>query len=153
MTFWINVIHGACVMQLASRWNIICNKLGVAMHRDILLMLLTRARARRNCRSVVAMHKVVLMMLLAVVSSSAMAEWIKIGSTSMADQTVTYYADPATIRKSGNMVKMWNLSDFKSAKDAGNGNIYMSTKAQYEFDCKEEQTRLLYLISHRYLSK
>jgi hypothetical protein len=48
------------------------------------------------------MRKLILILLLAVLSSSAMAEWIKVG----ANDNSTIYADPATIRKEGNMVKM-----------------------------------------------
>ncbi len=38
------------------------------------------------------MHKAILMMLLAAVSSSAMAEWVKVSE----DRLVTVYADPTT---------------------------------------------------------
>lgn len=91
------------------------------------------------------MHKATLMMLLAVMSSSAVAEWVPV----VGNETVgaTAYADPATIRKTGNKVKMWDLLDYKTAQgDAG--MQYMSMKAQTEYDCKEEQSRPLYLSFH-----
>lgn len=84
------------------------------------------------------MRKAILMVLLAVVSSSAVAEWIGAGSNS--DETVTAYADPATIRKAGDVVTMWVLFDYKRAQ-AGDGKEYRSAKAQSEYDCKEEQWR------------
>jgi hypothetical protein len=49
-----------------------------------------------------------------VVSTSAIAEWVAIGETEEKDLTV--YADPTTIRKTGNIVKMWSLDDHKMAQ-------------------------------------
>jgi hypothetical protein len=46
------------------------------------------------------MRRLILSVLLAVVSSSAAAEWVEVGRA----DTITAYADPATIRKAGNMV-------------------------------------------------
>ena len=58
-------------------------------------------------------HKVVLMLLLAVVSSSAMAEWVVVVTT----MQYTYHADPDTIRKKGNIVKMWVMNDFNLVQE------------------------------------
>ena len=82
------------------------------------------------------MRKVILMILLAVVSNSAMAEWISVGS----NKYTTIYVDPTTIQRAGNMAKMWHLTDNKMAsKDMG--EAYMSTKDQNEYDCKEMKVR------------
>lgn len=54
------------------------------------------------------MRKTILMLLLAVVSSSAEAGWIAVGD----GENMTTYADPTTIRKTGDRVKMWALLDF-----------------------------------------
>ena len=86
------------------------------------------------------MYKVFLMLLLAVVSSSVRAEWVMVGSSDAS----TTYADPATISKAGNIVKMWWMDDFKKADAAANGKAYMSMKGQDEFDCKREHSRQLY---------
>ena len=51
------------------------------------------------------MKKLLLTLMLAVVSSSAMAKWVKVSE----DKLVTAYADPTTIRKNGDKVKMWAL--------------------------------------------
>jgi len=91
------------------------------------------------------MHKAILMMLLTIVSSSAMAEWVKVGTTNK----YTFYADPDTIRKKGNIVKMWILFDFNSTHEGATaGHKYLSSKSQDEFDCKEEQRKLLYFSRH-----
>jgi hypothetical protein len=89
------------------------------------------------------MRKTILMLLLAIVSSSAMAEWVKVGGST--DGTLTVYAIPSSIRKVGSKAKIWTLGDYKVAKDSGMGNQYRSTKSQEEYDCKEEQGRTLYL--------
>jgi hypothetical protein len=81
-----------------------------------------------------AMRKTIFLMLLAVVSSSAAAEWVEVSKS----ETVTVYADPATIRKAGDMVKMWTLSDYKTPDDVHRSRVY-----QHEYDCKEWQIRLL----------
>ena len=89
------------------------------------------------------MRRAIFMMLLATVSSSATAEWVKVGS----NESFTLYIDPATIRKADDRVKMWGLSDYKTPQVYMN-RPSMSTKAQAEYDCKEGQSRLLYLSSH-----
>ena len=84
------------------------------------------------------MHKVILMMMLAVMNNSAMAEWVKVEG----NEFVASYADPATISKAGNKVKMLALVDFKTVIRSG-GEPHMSTKTQHEYDCKENQWRML----------
>lgn len=63
------------------------------------------------------------------------------------DGTFTIYADPATIRKTGNRVKMWDLLDYNMA-DKISGKPYMSIRGQSEYDCKEEKIRSLYATYH-----
>jgi len=90
------------------------------------------------------MHKAILMVLLAVVSSSAMAEWVAVGTAVGS----THYANPNTIRKSGNKVKMWSLIDFNSVQEVSADTKFLSQKTQQEYDCKEEQRRTLYFSWH-----
>jgi len=54
------------------------------------------------------MKKLLLFIMLAVVSSSAMAEWVEIGEFNEKTNTEAFifYADPDTIQKTGNIVKM-----------------------------------------------
>ena len=87
------------------------------------------------------MRNAILMMLLAVVSGRAAAEWVWVGDTS----TAAIYWDPATIRRTGNIVNMGVLHDLKTAVlSETNGIHYASQKLQAEYDCKEEQWRMLY---------
>jgi hypothetical protein len=89
-----------------------------------------------------AMHKIILMLLLAVVSGNAMATWVSVGQT----EHETYYVNKATIHKSGNTVKMWSLIDYKSAQHTSDGELYLSSKAQTEYDCEESRLRILNAI-------
>ncbi len=88
------------------------------------------------------MHKAILMMLLAAVSSSAMAEWVKVDE----DKLVAAYADPTTIRKNGDKVKMWALWDYSTAQEGGS-KPYMSVRIQNEYNCKEETIRQIFATS------
>ena len=92
------------------------------------------------------MRNAVLMMLLAVVSSSAAAGWVVVDSYG----THTAYADPASIHRAGNRVKMWALLDFKTTQQdfTNPRNGYLSEIAQFEYNCKEQRTRRLYSSWH-----
>ncbi len=84
------------------------------------------------------MSKAFLMILLAIISSSAMAQWVEIGKS----ENFIVYVDPTTIRKSGNIVKIWSLHDYKTAQ----GSIpYMSSRLEREHDCIEKWGRQLFL--------
>lgn len=85
------------------------------------------------------MSKFIWMVLLTVMSGSAMAEWVKVDI----GENNNGYADLATIRKNGDMVKMWILFDFKTVQKPG-AKPFMSIKRQEEYDCKEEQSRTLF---------
>ena len=91
-----------------------------------------------------AMRKAILLMILAIVSSSAAAEWVAVGGNDLS----TTYVDPATILKVGDKVKMWHLVDFNAVQVKPTGKRYMSEKLQYEYDCKEERARMLTFLSH-----
>ncbi len=88
------------------------------------------------------MRKTILMVLLAVVSNSAAAAWVEIGLGD--DGTTIAYANPTTIRKAGNRVKMWVLLELKTAKPTAAGEPYRSSKMQNEYDCKKQRWRTLY---------
>ena len=81
------------------------------------------------------------MLLLAVVSTSAAAAWFDIGT----DKTTTVYADPATIRREGNLAKMWHLLDLKTVRIAPGikRHRYLSSKSRNEYDCDVQLTRVL----------
>lgn len=84
------------------------------------------------------MHKAILTMLLAIVSSNAAAEWVEVGS----NDKVVIYADPVTISKAGDNVRMWRLADFSMMQEIY-GHRFLSSKAQAEFDCRRGRVRTL----------
>jgi len=71
--------------------------------------------------------------------------WSRLRLASNNDVGITTYADPTTIRKSGNKVKIWSLDDFKTVQKVGG---HMSTKIQDEYDYKKKQSRGLYVSFH-----
>lgn len=89
------------------------------------------------------MRKIILMLLLAVLSNSAMARWVAVSQIGDENGSITIYADPATIQKAGNMVKMWSMHDRNIAAKGSNRKLHLSAKSQDEFDCKEEQIRTI----------
>lgn len=80
---------------------------------------------------------------LLIVSGNATAEWVNVASYN----SITLYVDSITIRKKGNMVKMWSLLDLNKS-DTLEGQPYKSIKTQNEFNCKEELNRMLYNSYH-----
>ena len=89
------------------------------------------------------MTQLFLITLLLLSSGPAYAEWVRVGGNDAATQ----YVDPDTIRLKGNLVKMWSLYDYK-AMYTNAGKSSWSLKAQAEYDCGEEQTRVL--AEHEY---
>ena len=84
-----------------------------------------------------------LAMVLMLLSSPAWAGWKAVGE----EETGTSYADPATIVKTGSVVKMWSLLDYKAFQrmvEVG----YFSQKSLVEYDCKEKQARGLAVKLH-----
>ena len=70
-----------------------------------------------------------LIALLLLSSGPASAEWVKLSS----DDRVTSYTDATTIRRSGNLVRMWDLVNFQTLQTSR--NPYFSIKAVREYDC------------------
>ena len=74
--------------------------------------------------------KLLIAALLAVFSTGAMAEWTYL--TSSEDNAYDIYIDKTTIRKRGNVAKMWELMDFKAPREAADGKSFLSLKALQE---------------------
>jgi len=80
-----------------------------------------------------------LTILLLLSTGPVYAEWVAIGST---DDGMTAYADPDTIHRKEEMVKMWILFDFKTTQTAA-GHLMLSIKGQEEYDCDGKRRRVL----------
>ena len=84
------------------------------------------------------MNRLLLGLMLLLTATAVRAEW---SPASDNDQFIQY-VDTATIRRNGNLVKMWDLVDFKTVQTVS-GVFYFSDKSQREYDCKEERSRTL----------
>ena len=85
------------------------------------------------------MTRLLLIALLVLSNGPAYAEWVEVGST-QDKGGYTVYADPDTIRRKGDLVKMWILYDFKTIRSIG-GISLLSSKGQNQYDCAEERSR------------
>ena len=84
------------------------------------------------------MKRLLMGLMLLVTATAASAEWTNVGGS----DNYILYVDRATIRRSGNFVKMWDLKDHLTVQTAA-GFSYLSNKGQVEYDCKEEKKRFL----------
>ena len=86
------------------------------------------------------MKKLTLLLILMVLSINVWAEWTAV--TKSSDNNITSYVDLQSIRKKGSKVKIWDLTDLKTAQ-AFNNVSYLSSVSHYEYDCSEETQQLL----------
>ena len=86
-------------------------------------------------REGIHMKRLLLITLLVLSSGPAYAEWMSLGAS---DSGTTVYADTATIRREGDLVKMSVLFDFKTMQTKADVS-YLSAKAQMEYDCAEQR--------------
>jgi len=84
--------------------------------------------------------RVVVLAFLLLVSTPAAAEWVRYGEY---DRGVVYY-DPATIKKHGDIRRVWQLEDNKQRSKSG----AMSSRRLLDFRCMEELIRIHYESSH-----
>ena len=76
-----------------------------------------------------------ILLTLLVSSGPAYAEWMSLGES---DAGTTVYADSATMRREGDLVKMSVLFDFKTIQTKADVS-YLSAKAQMEYDCAQQR--------------
>lgn len=81
-----------------------------------------------------------LIMFLVLDSGHVYAEWVLVSGDDAAGLAV--YVDPATIRRNGNLAKMWQLYDYKTVQTVA-GDSLLSMKRFNEYDCMKERTRML----------
>jgi len=79
--------------------------------------------------------------VLSLAASTAWADWVKVTES----QTFSIYLDPATISKSGDMRRAWQLTDYKELVLP---ERYLSSLDLLEFDCKEGRRRMLSFSEH-----
>lgn len=89
------------------------------------------------------MKKLLLTILLTLISTSAMAEMTAIDN----NDTYTLYADKASISRKGNIARMWEMRDFKSTQNNGEG-AYLSSTVYQEYDCANKMINMLALTNY-----
>lgn len=80
-----------------------------------------------------------LLTLLLLSIGPVYAEWVQIG---ISESGMTVYVDPDTIRRKGDLVKMWTLYDYKTIQTE-TGDPFLSSRGQHEYDCVEERVRVI----------
>jgi len=81
-----------------------------------------------------------LLTMMMLGSGPVYAEWVL---TSGDDEVgLKVYVDPESIRRKGNLAKMWQLYDYKTVQTVA-GDSLLSMKRFNEYDCAEERTRTL----------
>ncbi len=70
-----------------------------------------------------------------MLTGSAWAKWVLYDS----DRETKFFYDPATIRKDGNLRRVWELMEHIKRRDNG----AMSYRFRAEYDCKQERYRFL----------
>jgi hypothetical protein len=84
--------------------------------------------------------KKLFLVCLMMLAGSAWAKWLMY----FEDKTITYYYDPATIRKDGNMRLVWRVQELKQRTADGE----KSRRMRIEYDCKEERYKILSASTH-----
>lgn len=84
--------------------------------------------------------------LLGTASFGAIAEWILVGE----DSHSQIYIDRSTIRRPGNMAKMWVINNYKSAQKLSGGSsfLFLSMRSRHEYDCSDGNSRTLDISIH-----
>jgi hypothetical protein len=110
------------------------SKLPVRLHARALMPFSIRPFHRLPLTYFLAFSSLMSMLLLG--SGLAYAEWVRLTEA----DGMTVHFDPDTIRRNGNLVKIWLLYDYKTAITTGRDTVF-STKMQSEYDCIGERVR------------
>ena len=84
------------------------------------------------------MRKLLIGLALSVMATAAQAQWVLVYETEGAKS----YADPTTKRRTGNIVRVWELTDYINP-DFFNGKAYYSDRAYVQNDCAERSRQVL----------
>lgn len=84
-------------------------------------------------------QKTIGLVMLVTVSNSVMAKWIYITRA----KDTSFYIDMVTIKKNGDVVKVWMLSDYNQIN-----NNALSMVGLKELNCKDNLVRTLYLTKY-----
>ena len=83
-------------------------------------------------------------LLFVVIMMTCSVSWAKWEISSVFDDDA-YYIDRSTIRRKGDVSRIWILHYYDSTQEH-NGDVYKSTKLLKLFNCKEEISAILSLL-------
>lgn len=85
-----------------------------------------------------------LIFLLLLGSVPAHAKWVALEKGSLLPGSQTVYVDPDTTQREGNLVRIWQLTDFTWMQGSARGPArFLSTTTHKQLDCREKLVRLL----------
>jgi hypothetical protein len=88
------------------------------------------------------MRKLLIGLALSFIATAASAEWaFVVSETPSGDR---YLADPTTQKRTGNVVRIWQLTDYVKPLVIG-GKAYYSVRAYMHYDCAERTQQILQL--------
>ena len=86
------------------------------------------------------MKRLLTTIVLFLVCCAANAEWRFVSTDDTGDK---YYADPATKKRTGNIVRIWTLVDYVKKPLVSHGIAAHSIRGYMQFDCNERSSLLL----------
>ncbi len=85
-----------------------------------------------------------LITVLFLMNIPAHAKWVALEKGYLVPGLQTVYVDPDTIQREGNLVTIWQLTDFKWMQRSARGPArFLSTKTHKQLDCRKKLVRLL----------
>ena len=91
------------------------------------------------------MKRLLTIALLSLACFTAHAEWIQITKSVTG---VTYYVDPATKKRKGNIVRMWGLAVFAEPSLSWDNKPYRSEKTHLAYNCDDDTHQILYITGY-----
>ena len=89
------------------------------------------------------MIPLLLITLLVLSGGPVYAEWVALDEKYQSPGLQTVYVDPTTIRRDGNLVMLWQLTDYTWMQGGRTSTRFLSTKTHKQFDCVDKRIRLL----------
>src|SRR5258706_1575035 len=90
------------------------------------------------------MRRLLSSLFLAALSCNSAADWAIVSDH---DDYIAY-ADPATLSREGDRVRMSDLVDLKMVRPSPYGNLHASSTAHSEFDCQNPRIRTIAFSLH-----
>ena len=85
-----------------------------------------------------------LITVLFLINVPADAKWVALETGSLLPGLQTVYVDPDTTQREGDLVTIWQLTDFKWMQGSARGPArFLSTQTHKQLDCREKLVRLL----------